>query len=354
MKALILAGGKGTRLEPLTSSTPKHLIPIANKPIIFYSIEQILESGIDDIGIVVSADGLSSIREAASRYFKGAKFTFIVQKEPLGLAHAVKTAQTFIGNSNFLLLLGDNLFQDRIKNMITQFNQNSPDALIAIKAVADARAFGVAELNSNNQVKHVEEKPKKPKSNLALTGAYLFTPEIFEIISQLRPSGRGEYEITDAIQRLIETGRVVDSMVLQGWWLDAGEKISLLEANRVTLSEYIVRQIKGAVSSDSQVIGNVAIEEGARIEKSIIVGPVSIARNCYIVDSVIGPYVSIGPETTIQKSAIEYSIILRGCRISGVRSLKKSIIGNAAEIIMPEPVDGNWNLFLGDNSVLKL
>ncbi len=355
MKALILAGGKGTRLEPITLSTPKHLIPVANKPIIFYSIEQILESGIDDIGIVVSAESLPSIREAVSRGFRGdAKFTFILQTEPLGLAHAVKTGRTFIGNHNFLLLLGDNLFQDRIKNLVTQFNRRSPDALIAVKAVADARAFGVAELNSKNLVERVEEKPKEPKSNLALTGAYLFTPDIFEIISQLNPSGRGEYEITDAIQRLIETGKVVDSTVLKGWWLDAGEKESLLEANRVTLNEYLVRQIKGTVSSDSQIIGNVEIVEGSTIANSMITGPVSISRNCHIVDSVIGPYTSIGSETTIKKSAVEDSIILSGCRIFGVRTLKRSIIGNTAELIMRGTVDRDWNLCLGDNSVLEL
>jgi len=355
MKALILAGGKGTRLRPLTNTVPKHLLPVANKPIIFYGLEQIAEAGIKEIGIVVSPETRDDLKQAladGSRW--GAKITYIMQSQALGLAHAVKSARDFLGEDVFLLFLGDNLIQDGVKGLVEEFNAHNPEGLIVLKEVADPRAFGVAEVEASGKVIRVVEKPKEPKSNLAIVGAYIFTPLIHRLIDELKPSWRGEYEITDAIQKLLENGRDVRSHVLQGWWLDTGKKEDLLEANRTLLDEYLKRSIRGNIDSSSQVSGRVEIMEGAGIENSSIRGPVIIAPNCRIVNSFVGPYTSIGENTVIENSSLEYSLVLSDAQIRDISCLTDSVIGRYAEIKHQKGDCNIARLFIGDFSRLEL
>jgi len=329
VKALILAGGKGTRLRPITDTIAKHLLPVANKPIIFYGIEQIREAGIDDIGIVVSPETGPSIRLAVgdgSRW--NAKIRYIIQDSPLGLAHAVKNAQGFLEDSTFLLFLGDNLIKEGVKGIVTEFNHHSPDALIVLKKVPDPRAFGVAEVDAGGKVTRVVEKPDKPKSDLALVGAYIFTPVVHRAIARIKPSLRGEYEITDAIQQLLDMGKEVRSHTLEGWWLDTGKKEDLLEANRIILDEQIVDVVHGKVDALSRISGKVDIKEGTRIENSQIQGPVSISARCRITNSFIGPHTSIGADSVIENSTVESSIVMDNSRIINSKPIKADIIAH--------------------------
>ena len=355
MKALILAGGRGTRLRPITYTMAKHLLPVANKPILFYVLDQITEAGITDIGIIVSPETGSSIKEVlagGSRW--GVKITYILQPEPGGLAHAVKTAQDFLSDSSFLLFLGDNLIQGGIKDFVGQFHASTPDALILLKEVPDPRAFGVAELDASGKIVRLTEKPEEPKSNLVLVGVYLFTPEIHKAIAQIKPSPRGELEITDAIQELLEMGKGITSHILQGWWLDTGTKDDLLEANYIVLDEFLKEDIKGDVDSQSRIAGRVEIRKGARVENSLIRGPVSIAEDCHIRNSFIGPFTSIGAGTVIEDSSVEYSVILENCHILKIKRLADSVIGRKTNVIKQEQNFKTTRLFVGDDARVEL
>ena len=355
MKALILAGGRGTRLRPLTYTMAKHLLPVANKPILFYVLDQIKEAGITDIGIVISPETGSSIKEAlagGSRW--GVKITYILQPEPGGLAHAVKTAQDFLSDSPFLLFLGDNLIQEGIRDFVGQFYTSTPDALILLKEVPDPRAFGVAELDASGKVVCLTEKPEEPKSNLALVGVYLFTPEIHKAIAQIKPSPRGELEITDAIQKLLEMGKGIRSHILRGWWFDNGTKDDLLQANSVVLDEFLKHDIKGDVDSQSRITGRVEIKEGTRVENSLIQGLVSIAENCRIRNSSIGSFTSIGAGTVIEDSSVEYSVILENCHIRKIRRLADSLIGRKSNVVKQEGDSKVTRLFIGDDAKVEL
>ena len=355
MKALILAGGRGTRLRPLTYTMAKHLLPVANKPILFYVLDQIKEAGITDIGIVISPETGSSIKEAlagGSRW--GVKITYILQPEPGGLAHAVKTAQDFLSDSPFLLFLGDNLIQEGIRDFVGQFYTSTPDALILLKEVPDPRAFGVAELDASGKVVCLTEKPEEPKSNLALVGVYLFTPEIHKAIAQIKPSPRGELEITDAIQKLLGMGKGIRSHILRGWWFDNGTKDDLLQANSVVLDEFLKHDIKGDVDSQSRITGRVEIKEGTRVENSLIQGLVSIAENCRIRNSSIGSFTSIGAGTVIEDSSVEYSVILENCHILKIRRLADSLIGRKTSVVKQEGDSKVTRLFVGDDASVEL
>jgi glucose-1-phosphate thymidylyltransferase len=355
MKALILSGGKGARLKPLTNTIAKQLLPVANKPILFHALDKIIEVGITDIGVIVSPDTGELIKSAVGNNGKwGANITYILQSEPKGLAHAVRTAQDFLGASPFLMFLGDNLIEQNIASLIQQFWEKQADAYVLLKEVSDPRLFGVAELNDNGEVIRLVEKPKEPKTNLALVGVYIFTPEIHKAITQIEPSWRGELEITDAIQKLIDMGKSVKSHVVQGWWLDTGKKDDLLEANRVVLDDYLKRDIKGEVESQSQVIGRVEIRQGTRIERSRIRGPVSIAENCQIKDSYIAPFSSIGAGTIIDNSCVEHSVILENCRISSIEYLADSVIGKGTEVVKDKEYFKAVRLFIGDDARVNL
>ena len=333
MKALILAGGKGTRLSPLTNFIAKQLLPVGNKPILFYIIEQIREAGISDIGIIISPETGSSIKSALSNGSKwGVNITFILQSQHLGLAHAVTTAREFLVDSPFLLFLGDNLVKDSVKYLVDEFNNYSRDALVVLKKVDDPRAFGIAETDSSGRVIQVIEKPKTPKSNLALVGVYIFSPIIHEAITRIKPSRRGEYEITDAIQKLIDMGINVRSHILRGWWLDIGRKEDLLEANRIILNEQLKGCINGEVDAESKLIGQVDIKKDTKIEKSLIRGPVAITEGCRIINSTIGPYTSIGSGNIIKNSSLESSIVLDNSFSIDSRHLKDKIV--AGEMVI--------------------
>ncbi|MFC1929558.1 glucose-1-phosphate thymidylyltransferase [Chloroflexota bacterium] len=357
MKALVLAGGKGTRLKPLTTTIPKPLIPVANKPILFYVLDQISDAGIIDVGFIISPETGQQIRDAVgdgSRW--KANFTFVVQDEPLGLAHAVKTGQEFLGDSPFLMFLGDNLVQKGITRFVEEFKHGATfiDSLILLKEVKETHLFGIAELDSSGRVFHIEEKPKQARSNLAVVGIYIFSPIIHEAISQIEPSWRGELEITDAIQKIIDMGRKVHSHILDGWWLDTGKRDDLLEANRVVLDEFLRRDLKGEIGQESQIVGRVEVGNGTVIEHSTVRGPVSIAENCRLTDCFIGPFTTIGPGTIIEASEIEHSVILDDCRVQNIERLVDSIIGKRTEVTANMNRPQAARLFVGDDAKVEL
>jgi glucose-1-phosphate thymidylyltransferase len=357
MRALVLAGGKGTRLKPLTTTMTKQLLPVANKPILFYVLDQVRGAGITDIGIIIAPETGQSIRDAVgdgSRW--GASITYIPQSEPKGLAHAVLTAREFLGDSPFLMFLGDNLVQKGITRFVEEFQKNADtiDSLILLKEVKETHLFGIAELNAGGEVFHIEEKPKQAKSNLAVIGVYIFSPAIHQSISQIRPSWRGELEITDAIQKLIDMGKKVRSHILEGWWLDTGKKDDLLEANRVVLDEFLQRNISCEIGSSCQIMGRVEIGKGTTVENSTIRGPVSIADNCRLSNCFVGPFTSIGPGTVIADSEVEHSVILDNCRIENIDRLLDSIIGRGTQVMARKDKFKAVRLFLGDDARVEL
>ncbi len=356
MKALVLAAGKGTRLRPLTHTLPKHLLPVGNKPILLHVLDYIVEAGIEDIGIVVSPDTEPHIREAIGEQRRGrASIEFIRQSEPGGLAHAVQIAEGFLDDSEFLMFLGDNLVQNGVKEFVEAFYVSACDASILLKEVDDPRPFGVADVDASGKVTRMLEKPKEPKSNLVVIGVYIFTSEIHKAIARTKPSWRGELEITDAMQSLLEMGKEIRSCVLPGWWLDIGSNQGLIEANRVVLDAYSERDIKGK-ALNSRIEGRVQVEEGARIVNSLVRGPAFIATDCQIVNSTIAPFTNIRAGTVVENSSVERSVILEACRIARVRSLTDSVIGRSSTLLGfgndtgPEKV----SVCLGDDSKIEM
>ena len=349
MKGLILSGGKGTRLRPLTYTSAKQLVPVANKPVLFYGIEAIAEAGIQDIGIVVG-DTQAEIRAAVgdgSRW--GVRVEYIEQDAPRGLAHAVKISRDFLGDEPFVMYLGDNLLNKGITQFVRQFDLQKPAAQILLTRVPDPQMFGVAQLE-NGRVIRLVEKPKEPIGDLALVGVYMFGPEVFESVNRISPSFRNELEITDAIQDLIDRGLTVRPHIVDGWWKDTGKLEDMLEANRLIL-ETFDRRVDGTVDPESRIEGKVVIEKGAVIERSVIRGPAIIGRGARIVHAYVGPFTSIGDDVEIRESEIEHSIVLEG---SSVRDLANrvidSLIGRNVRI-WREPVKPSaYRFMLGDNS----
>ncbi len=349
MKALILSGGTGSRLRPLTYTGAKQLIPVANKPILFYAIEAIRDAGIDEIGIIVGDTREEVKRAVGDGSLWGVKVTYIEQDAPRGLAHAVKISADFIGDDDFLMFLGDNLVRDGVSAFANQFRTNRPNSLILLSRVPDPQRFGVAEL-TNGRVVRLIEKPQVPPSDLALVGVYLFDKNIFTAVNAIKPSWRNELEITDAIQYLVDHGHVVDSHVIDGWWKDTGKPEDVLEANRMML-EYIETDICGTVDADSQIFGRAVIDADVEIINSVIRGPVVIAKGARIVDSYIGPFTAISERVQVLGSEVENSILLQGTVIAQIPTrIDSSLIGKNVRISRIKERPKALNFVLGDNS----
>ncbi|MGW1911439.1 glucose-1-phosphate thymidylyltransferase [Streptomyces sp. NPDC002076] len=352
MKALLLSGGSGTRLRPITHTSAKQLVPVANKPVLFYGLEAIAEAGITEVGIIVG-DTAEEIREAVGDGSAfGLDVTYIPQAAPLGLAHAVLIAREFLGDDDFVMYLGDNFVVGGITDLVDAFRSERPEAQILLTKVPDPTAFGVAELDAAGQVIGLEEKPRHPKSELALVGVYLFSPAIHEAVRSIEPSWRGELEITHAIQWLIDAGRDVRSTIISGYWKDTGNVTDMLEVNRSVL-ETLERRIDGTVD-DSEIIGRVRIEPGAKVTGSRIVGPVVVGANTVITDSYVGPFTSIAGDCRIDDSEIEYSIVLRDSSVSGVRRVEASLIGRNVEVTPAPRKPAAHRLVLGDHSKVQI
>ncbi len=353
LKGLILSGGAGTRLRPITHTSAKQLVPVANKPVLYYGIEALVEAGITDIGIVIAPQTGDEIRKAVGDGSAlGANVTYVPQAEPLGLAHAVLTAEEFLGGSSFVMYLGDNLLRDGITDLVAAFREHEPEALILLTKVADPWHYGVAELNGGSVV-HLVEKPTEPPSDMALVGVYMFTPAIHDAARAIEPSGRGELEITDAIQRLIDNGNKVESHTVGGWWKDTGQLADMLEANRLVLED-----LDGNVECElveSRVEGRVAIAADAIVERSVVRGPVVIGPGARITDSYVGPYTSIGAGCEITGSEVEHSILLAGAVLRDLDTrVEASLLGRNVRLLRDEGLPKALRMIVGDNSEIRV
>jgi glucose-1-phosphate thymidylyltransferase len=349
MKGLILSGGRGTRLRPLTYTSAKQLVPVANKPVLFYAIESLAEAGIRDLGIVVG-DTQAEIRAAVGDGSAwGVRVTYIEQDAPRGLAHAVLISESFIGDEPFVMYLGDNLLNKGITRFVDEFNRERPAAQILLARVSDPQMFGVAELSEGRVVRLIE-KPKEPRSDLALVGVYMFSSAVFDAVRSIAPSFRNELEITDAIQTLIDRGLQVRPHIVDGWWKDTGKLEDMLEANRLIL-DTIERRIEGSVDASSRVEGKVIVEAGAVIEHSVVRGPVIIGARAQIVHAYVGPFTSIMNDAEVRESEIEHSIVLEGSSISNlVARVEDSLIGKNVRIYRLPVKPSAYRFMLGDNS----
>ncbi|MBI5198158.1 MAG: glucose-1-phosphate thymidylyltransferase [Nitrospirae bacterium] len=358
MKALITSGGKGTRLRPITHTSNKHLIPIANKPMIHYAIEAVAEAGIREIGILYNPDTGREIQDALGSGDRwGVKLTYILQERPEGLAHVVKVSRDFLGDEPFVFYLGDNVVVGGVTRFIDDFHKAKSNCHLVLSKVRDPERFGVPEIRDGRIVR-VEEKPNQPKSRYAVTGIYLYDASIWDAVNNIKPSPRGELEISDAHQYLIDKGHKVSYSEITGWWKDTGKPEDLLEANRLSLDRVIGDHepiIEGEVDAASDIAGKVIVEKGARIVRSSIRGPVIIGENSVIEDSYIGPFTSIYYDCHIKNSEVEYSIILEKCRIidADVR-IERSLLGREAEIIRCQTKPRTQKFIIGDQSIVEL
>jgi glucose-1-phosphate thymidylyltransferase len=353
VKGLILSGGKGTRLRPLTYTAAKQLVPVANKPVLFYAIEDLVEAGIGDIGIVVG-DTQDQIRAAVGdgRRF-GAQVSYVEQSAPLGLAHAVKTAEPFLGRDRFVLFLGDNFIREGVVPFVREFASSKANAMILLYEVPNPQDFGVAEIDEGRLVR-VVEKPKEPKTNLAIVGIYMFDHHIFEAASAIKPSARGELEITDAIQYLVDHDYNVQARVVKGWWIDTGKMSDMLEANRLVL-ETVEPRTLGTVDDYSQIYGRVVLEAGAEVRNSVIRGPAIIGENTRILDSYVGPFTSIYHDCLIQHAEIEHSIVMENSKIVSIsHRIEDSLIGRNVEIDHSPVKPRGYKFMLGDFSRVSI
>ncbi len=353
MKALVLSGGAGTRLRPITHTSAKQLVPVANKPVLFYGLEAIRDAGITDVGIIVGDTRAEIEAAVGDGSALGIKATYIPQEAPLGLAHCVLIARDFLAEDDFVMYLGDNFIIGGITDLVEEFAAGGADAQILLTQVENPQQFGIAELDERGGIKRLVEKPKEPKSDLALVGVYMFTPAIHEAVRAIRPSGRGELEITDAIQWLVDNGRVVRPHLVTGYWKDTGRLEDMLECNRKVL-EGMEPSCRGRVDELSRVIGRVVIEEGASIERSTVRGPAIIGRGTRIVDSYVGPFTSIYRDCLIEATELEHSIVLESTKITGVSRIEDSLIGKEVEVSPSTAMPRAHRLMLGDHSKVSI
>ena len=357
MKGVLLSGGTGSRLRPITHTGPKQLVPVANKPVLEYAIEDLKEAGITEIGVILGNKGRDEIQELlgdGSEY--GVEITYIVQGNPLGLAHAAGCARDFVDDDDFVMYLGDNILKSGVSDLVESFEAGDYGAGIALQEVDDPQAFGIADVDNAGNVTELIEKPDDPPTNLALIGMYVFSPAVFDAIDDLEPSWRGELEITDAIQDLLEAGHEIDSHVVTGWWKDTGKPKDILEANRLVLEDKELN-IAGIVEDGAETDGRIELAESAVIEDSAVVrGPVSIAENTTIKrGTYVGPYTSIGANSTLEDIHIENSVVIGDSEITANGRIVDSLLGRGANVgsadeLLPE----GRRLVVGENSQLKL
>jgi glucose-1-phosphate thymidylyltransferase len=357
MKGLLLAGGHGTRLRPLTYTGNKHMLPIANKPMLLYGLEHLKNAGIKEVGIILGPikEGVVEIIGDGSKY--DLKVTYIDQPDPLGLAHAVKVSRDFILDDPFVMYLGDNLLKQGVNDFMNIFNRNDFDCVVGVSPVKDPSRFGIVELNEETkQIVRLVEKPKQSKSNLALVGVYVFNSSIFDAVNRIKPSWRNELEITDAIQILVSDGRKVAVEKVSGWWKDTGRPDDLLEANQLVLSD-LKSSINGEISEKATVTGNIGLGSGSKIKDQVSIrGPAIIGENCEIGPNVyIGPYTSIGDDSTIKDVEIENSIVMKGCRIENKNRIVDSLVGAYSTILSGESIKPRgYKLVIGERSFAQI
>jgi glucose-1-phosphate thymidylyltransferase len=353
VKGLVLAGGAGSRLRPITHTSAKQLVPVANKPILFYGLEQLRDAGIVDVGIVVGETHAAVEAAVGDGSAFGLRVTYLRQPEPLGLAHAVLVAAEFLGDDDFVMFLGDNLIEGGISELVADFEREQPAAQLLLKPVTDPAAFGVAVLGEGGAIARLVEKPTEPPSDLALVGVYLFTSAIVAAAREVEPSWRGELEITDAIQRLVDRGQPVRASRLEGWWLDTGKKDDLLEANRIVLGT-VRRDVAGDVDAASTVVGDVVVAPGACIVRSTVRGPVVIGAGSRIEDSFIGPFTSIAEDCVVERSELEYSVLLPRCTVEDVGRLEGSLLGREVTVTRTRQRPAAHRLHVGDHSHIEI
>ncbi len=353
LKGLILSGGRGTRLRPITHTSAKQLVPVANKPVLFYGIEALAAAGIEEIGIIIAPETGDEIRTAAGDGDRfGVRITYIVQDDPAGLAHAVLTAEPFLGSDPFVMYLGDNLLQGGMTELVAAFRAEAPEALILLTPVSDPENYGVAELE-DGRVTRLSEKPPEPKTNLALVGVYMFTAAVHEAARAIEPSDRGELEITDAIQHLVDGGRRVEPHIVQGWWKDTGRLEDMLEANRLIL-DAVEGRVEGELVN-SNVDGRVVIEKGARLERCSVRGPAVIGAGARLSDCYIGPYTAIGEDCVIERAEVENSILLAGSSVTNLDGrMESSLLGRNVTVGRGERQPRAYRFMVGDNSEIGI
>ena len=355
MKGLVLSGGRGTRLRPLTHTAAKQLVPVGNRPILFHVLDNLKNAGVEEVGIIISPETGGAVREAVGAGEPwGMRIDYILQTEPLGLAHAVKIAAPYLASSPFVMYLGDNLIGSDIRKYRLKFEASHADASILLKEVENPSRFGIAEIDQDERVTRLVEKPNQPKSNLALVGIYFFTAKIHQAIDTISPSRRGELEITDAIQALLDAGGKVLSDRVEAWWLDTGKKDDLLTANTVVLDEWVKRRIDGEVDSESQVAGRVQVGADSRVINSTIRGPAVIGEGVLVENSFIGPFTSIGNRCRIVSSVLEHCVLLENARIEHVDRLEDSLVGKNSLVLKDHKIHKAYRLMIGDDSEVML
>jgi glucose-1-phosphate thymidylyltransferase len=354
LKGLILSGGRGTRLRPITFTSAKQLVPVANKPVLFYGIEAMAAAGIREVGIIIAPETGDEIRAAAGDGSQfGVSITYVVQDEPAGLAHAVLTAEPFLGDAPFVMYLGDNLLQGGMEDLVDAFREHGPDALILLTQVPDPQNYGVAELGADGGVVRLVEKPPEPATDLALVGVYMFTPEIHEAARAIEPSARGELEITDAIQWLVDGGKRVEPHIVRGWWKDTGRLDDMLEANRLIL-DTVVGSIEGELV-EARVDGRVVVEPGARLENATVRGPAIIGAGAVVRDAYIGPYTAVGRNCVIERAEVEHSILLEGSSVRGLDGrMESSLLGRDVAISRGDRQPRAYRFMVGDQSEIGI